>query len=142
MILRPPRSTRTYTLFPYTTLFRSRFGTHILKSIANEGYQLLLLGDDLLAVIFRKGVKAGQHDDMTIARDGIDFQDKLYDLPKLRFRIARSRRDVLALLQKGIDMRRQHLAQESLFAVEIMVEPRSRAGSCIGNVAAPGPSEP
>src|SRR3546814_7453946 len=24
MIRRPPRSTRTYTLFPYTTLFRSR----------------------------------------------------------------------------------------------------------------------
>src|SRR3546814_13671736 len=78
---------------------------------------------------------------MTIARDGIDFQDKLYDLPKLRFRIARSRRDVLALLQKGIDMRRQHLAQESLFAVEIMVEPRSRAGACIGNVADRGRSE-
>src|SRR3546814_13705864 len=26
MILRPPRSTRTDTLFPYTTLFRSGFG--------------------------------------------------------------------------------------------------------------------
>src|SRR3546814_5551876 len=26
MIRRPPRSTRTYTLFPYTTLFRSKFG--------------------------------------------------------------------------------------------------------------------
>src|SRR3546814_2801930 len=26
MIRRPPRSTRTYTLFPYTTLFRSRAG--------------------------------------------------------------------------------------------------------------------
>src|SRR3546814_18484832 len=26
MILRPPRSTRTYTLFPYTTLFRSQTG--------------------------------------------------------------------------------------------------------------------
>src|SRR3546814_7878089 len=25
MIPRPPSSTRTYTLFPYTTLFRSRF---------------------------------------------------------------------------------------------------------------------
>src|SRR3546814_7222125 len=25
MIRRPPRSTRTYTLFPYTTLFRSKF---------------------------------------------------------------------------------------------------------------------
>src|SRR3546814_2341724 len=26
MIRRPPRATRTYTLFPYTTLFRSGFG--------------------------------------------------------------------------------------------------------------------
>src|SRR3546814_19482723 len=30
MIRRPPRSTRTDTLFPYTTLFRS----HVLKSLA------------------------------------------------------------------------------------------------------------
>src|SRR3546814_8742950 len=28
MIRRPPRSTRTYTLFPYTTLFRSLLTTH------------------------------------------------------------------------------------------------------------------
>src|SRR3546814_15785216 len=28
MIRRPPRSTRTDTLFPYTTLFRSRFTRH------------------------------------------------------------------------------------------------------------------
>src|SRR3546814_4833374 len=28
MIRRPPRSTRTDTLFPYTTLFRSHGGTH------------------------------------------------------------------------------------------------------------------
>src|SRR3546814_15129641 len=32
MIRRPPRSTRTYTLFPYTTLFRSRIGV-----IGNNG---------------------------------------------------------------------------------------------------------
>src|SRR3546814_14122883 len=29
MIRRPPRSTRTDTLFPYTTLFRSAFGEHV-----------------------------------------------------------------------------------------------------------------
>src|SRR3546814_8870888 len=29
MIRRPPRSTRTDTLFPYTTLFRSRPGRHL-----------------------------------------------------------------------------------------------------------------
>src|SRR3546814_18003434 len=28
MIRRPPRSTRTYTLFPYTTLFRSEYVLH------------------------------------------------------------------------------------------------------------------
>src|SRR3546814_19345112 len=32
MIRRPPRSTRTYTLFPYTTLFRSTDQTSILDT--------------------------------------------------------------------------------------------------------------
>src|SRR3546814_20936377 len=31
MIRRPPRSTRTDTLFPYTTLFRSEFETQVLR---------------------------------------------------------------------------------------------------------------
>src|SRR3546814_5923185 len=35
MIRRPPRSTRTYTLFPYTTLFRS-IGTKITVPIDGE----------------------------------------------------------------------------------------------------------
>src|SRR3546814_14749875 len=34
MIRRPPRSTRTYTLFPYTTLFRSR---EFLADLATSG---------------------------------------------------------------------------------------------------------
>src|SRR3546814_1581923 len=33
MIRRPPRSTRTDTLFPYTTLFRSFFGTTSLDTV-------------------------------------------------------------------------------------------------------------
>src|SRR3546814_4091505 len=33
MIRRPPRSTRTDTLFPYTTLFRSRFRRNALRRI-------------------------------------------------------------------------------------------------------------
>src|SRR3546814_20241801 len=32
MIRRPPRSTRTDTLFPYTTLFRSRGGPSIISA--------------------------------------------------------------------------------------------------------------
>src|SRR3546814_20529252 len=40
MIRRPPSSTRTYTLFPYTTLFRSRYSFAIVgSSQAFHGYQ-------------------------------------------------------------------------------------------------------
>src|SRR3546814_12463610 len=42
MIRRPPRSTRTDTLFPYTTLFRST-----LDSLKN--HQMLAYGDDILS---------------------------------------------------------------------------------------------
>src|SRR3546814_14847107 len=35
MIRRPPRSTRTDTLFPYTTLFRSRSSLHCLAPARN-----------------------------------------------------------------------------------------------------------
>src|SRR3546814_19521715 len=33
MILRPPRSTRTDTLFPYTTLFRSHHAVHLAQQL-------------------------------------------------------------------------------------------------------------
>src|SRR3546814_15510177 len=47
MIQRPPRSTRTYTLFPYTTLFRSKMG------YPAESVMLIALGLDLVATCFR-----------------------------------------------------------------------------------------
>src|SRR3546814_17672162 len=34
MSRRPPRHTRTYPLFPYTTLFRSRVGPHVAHPLA------------------------------------------------------------------------------------------------------------
>src|SRR3546814_14156754 len=43
MIRRPPRSTRTDTLFPYTTLFRSQWG-----NAAAMGVMLLLLGNGMV----------------------------------------------------------------------------------------------
>src|SRR3546814_13451087 len=42
MILRPPRSTRTDTLFPYTTLFRSRAREQV-TGFAHGQFHLLLL---------------------------------------------------------------------------------------------------
>src|SRR3546814_7669438 len=47
MIRRPPRSTRTDTLFPYTTLFRS---FQALQSIAVIGNNPAIWGDGALAL--------------------------------------------------------------------------------------------
>src|SRR3546814_20295244 len=54
MIRRPPRSTRTDTLFPYTTLFRSR-GDNMPHEIANPTD---LSTRELLAEIIRHAVLA------------------------------------------------------------------------------------
>src|SRR3546814_10982368 len=48
MLRRPPRSTRTDTLFPYTTLFRSEVGNEILQpagrdGIPQPGHELLIV---------------------------------------------------------------------------------------------------
>src|SRR3546814_5046834 len=51
MLRRPPRSTRTDTLFPYTTLFRSRgsFRSSVRDQVAGDDVALDLVGalDDL-----------------------------------------------------------------------------------------------
>src|SRR3546814_10387518 len=51
MIRRPPRSTRTDTLFPYTTLFRSGFETSAFPQAVGRA-----VGDDQLALAM------GQHE--------------------------------------------------------------------------------
>src|SRR3546814_18183967 len=53
MIRRPPRSTRTDTLFPYTTLFRSTFR----KEIAREVEQNMLAIPRKQRAMVRKGIK-------------------------------------------------------------------------------------
>src|SRR3546814_21138876 len=72
MIRRPPRYTRTYTLFPYTTLFRSKAGpcagftewvascnlkSHVVKRRGGEQ------GDEIL----------GPADDVVVAHDGVEL---------------------------------------------------------------------
>src|SRR3546814_2627254 len=57
MIRRPPRSTRTYTLLPYTTLFRSRVELH---------------HDKLEAML----IELDRHDDEPGGREGEEPQDE------------------------------------------------------------------
>src|SRR3546814_3579823 len=52
MIRRPPRSTRTDTLFPYTTLFRSAVG---------EQGRIELAGFGVRTAFFKKGPQVAEH---------------------------------------------------------------------------------
>src|SRR3546814_9501983 len=68
MIRRPPRPTRTYTLFPYTTLFRSHGGADRRGGVAGAGIDLRddRLAQAALARFPRCGraahLRAGAHD--------------------------------------------------------------------------------
>src|SRR3546814_18708322 len=72
MIRRPPRSTRTDTLFPYTTLFRSD--------------QRLIIGDRLAVLkrTARPAEPAEQRVDMRVAEGGQDQASAQIDDPRVR----------------------------------------------------------
>src|SRR3546814_16589808 len=53
MIRRPPRSTRTDTLFPYTTLFRSAV-LHRIAVVADDEFEQVV-GEDRIAAFFLIG---------------------------------------------------------------------------------------
>src|SRR3546814_17097357 len=51
MVRRPPRTTRTDTLFPYTTLFRSALGRSLTNPAHEEGCPMLRRFASVLAVL-------------------------------------------------------------------------------------------
>src|SRR3546814_13357548 len=67
MIRRPPRSTRTDTRFPYTTLFRSFEG--LLDGLDDAGQWLLQCVEDLVGVHREVARHAGSQ----MAADDVDF---------------------------------------------------------------------
>src|SRR3546814_18435915 len=64
MIRRPPRSTRTDTLFPYTTLFRSRYSGLADFVFAMQGLgsgTITLFGSDAQKAAYLPGVGRGEN---------------------------------------------------------------------------------
>src|SRR3546814_4507042 len=86
MIRRPPRSTRTDTLFPYTTLFRSAaqlaadFGLYGLDRLLKARHGLLIEGGDADVADVVLGAVAHRLDLDDVARDG-DLEGLLVAAP-------------------------------------------------------------
>src|SRR3546814_15021411 len=83
MIRRPPRSTRTDTLFPYTTLFRSHVETHVAEG----------RGDDVGAAVVPVLPHLG---DQQLGRAAQPALDRLHPVDDLR-------PAAVVLIGRGID---------------------------------------
>src|SRR3546814_15740902 len=70
MLRPPPRSTRTSTLFPYTTLFRSQFCTEELKRNIAVEFQVDLI-DQGHTVVSWQGIR---RDESLNRRDALKFE--------------------------------------------------------------------
>src|SRR3546814_9250929 len=74
MIPRPPRSTRTDTLFPYTTLFRSATGAHFPLHGTLAEYLALCIN-----TVCGRWVRAGQpHSQPHVLLPGVDIRAQPY----------------------------------------------------------------
>src|SRR3546814_10977427 len=86
MLRRPPRSTRTDTLFPYTTLFRSRKTARSLRSSDSTAtgharecpafHDRLIIGVDLSDFPAGSG-RAGCRAELTVSLEGVTWGEKL-----------------------------------------------------------------
>src|SRR3546814_12023821 len=94
MIRRPPRSTRTDTLFPYTTLFRSATAaTTFNKAVALESFRNRILEAVDVALIDLFGNLAGNWPDIGDLRSriGLQFQPRTRVATQPRQRIGSGR---------------------------------------------------
>src|SRR3546814_20310454 len=89
MILRPPRSTRTDTLFPYTTLFRSHPSfaemQHVLQHLTLDEAQVALAAAVLVMLLYRFLDLVAKRDFVIVSK-----QQCTQALPKSAARVARS----------------------------------------------------
>src|SRR3546814_3920905 len=86
MIPRPPRSTRTDTRFPYTTLFRSLFGEGGLGAMGFGGMIGLLLQLALVFFIVRFALNFFRNSQQPAMADGPQGDDRapVTDIPPQR----------------------------------------------------------
>src|SRR3546814_9174331 len=88
MIRRPPRSTRTDTLFPYTTLFRSLARRHDLVDRVEEFFLRRILAGDELQIVDQQQIGGAQPG---LERKGIARAQRLHEFEHEAFgRHARS----------------------------------------------------
>src|SRR3546814_8616980 len=94
MRLRPPRSTRTDTLFPYTTLFRSHMGVGVGREL---GGQVVLErgGEHLLEADGEHAVGAAERDELARSEEHTSELQSLMRISYAVFCLKKKRRHLI-----------------------------------------------
>src|SRR3546814_12589030 len=83
MIRRPPRSTRTDTLFPYTTLFRSALQTYLATDETRRATHISLISQvagSYLSLAADLDLQRLAHDTLRSRQDAYDLQQDLVEI--------------------------------------------------------------
>src|SRR3546814_12948396 len=113
MIRRPPRSTRTDTLFPYTTLFRSHRAEAVARhGVAVEAHPAQSRVDGVLAH-WALAVPDARKDELPAAGQGLQLAQDLHGLSRQRHDVLRGGlgRDVAPLPGAQVDVSPARAAQ-------------------------------
>src|SRR3546814_8488933 len=91
MIRRPPRSTRTDTLFPYTTLFRSAVtgdnGTYTLPNLREGTYKVRFRGAGFLEIWFADATTFEEATEIDIAERSEEHTSELQSLMRISYAV-------------------------------------------------------
>src|SRR3546814_7895365 len=143
MIRRPPRSTRTDTLFPYTTLFRSLFADPARIDILDEQRRGAEFGVAGAAVEHANDFEAGVEPDEVGERDRTHRMVEAQTATRVDIL---HRRDALAELEEGfVDLRHQHAVDDEARRIigvdDLLAEPAAQEIGR-GQVGTHGPKPP
>src|SRR3546814_9275353 len=91
MILRPPRSTRIYTLFPYTTLFRSAVVPQMVAADRQRDFGTQVrrrhLQAKLAVMPWHRRVHLVDEDDIGLARRSEEHTSELQSLMRISYAV-------------------------------------------------------
>src|SRR3546814_14164944 len=82
MIRRPPRSTRTDTLFPYTTLFRSTAYGHMSRFVKGQHVGERVRQGEVIGYVGMTGLATGPHLHYEFRVNGTQRNPQTVTLPK------------------------------------------------------------
>src|SRR3546814_4635304 len=112
MIRRPPRSTRTDTLFPYTTLFRSRCAGGGSPYEVGEGHTQRVSDDNQVVDVRRSGPLLDPVDGLTIEARSEEHTSELQSLMRISYAVFCLKKKHIPIIPTTMTLYQKHTIRQ------------------------------